>query len=110
MPVSLSTMKSAQIIGEYFLEHTRAAFQIMGLMESREVKDGKYILRRLKADGRKEITKRDLIRLCQKFRNAEEMEPGMGELIRRGYIRVETVKTGKQGNPPQIVYLNPDAE
>ena len=32
-------------LGEYFLEHTRAAFQIMGLTESKEVKDAKYILK-----------------------------------------------------------------
>lgn len=105
--VSLDTMRAAQTIGEYFLEHTRAAFQIMGLAERQEVKDAKYILKRLKADGSMEINKRDLNRLCQKFSAADDMEPGLNELSRRGYIRIETVKTGKPGNPPQIIYLNP---
>ena len=110
VPVSLDTMKAAQTIGEYFLEHTRAAFQIMGLTESRAIKDAKYILKRIKADGKAEINKRELNRLCQKFASAEDMEPGLSELTRRGYIRVETVKTGKPGNPPQIIFLNPEAE
>lgn len=110
VPVSLDTMRAAQTIGSYFLEHTRAAFQIMGLTESQEVKDAKYILKRIKADGQKEINKRDLNRLCQKFSTAEGMEPGLKELTRRGYIRIETVKTGKPGNPPQIIFLNPEAE
>ena len=110
VPVSLETMKAAQTIGEYFLEHTRAAFQIMGLTQSQEIKDAKYILKRIKADGRTEINKRELNRLCQKFASTEDMEPGLSELIRRGYIRIETIKTGKPGNPPQIIFLNPGAE
>ena len=109
-PVSLNTMQQAETIGGYFLAHARAAFQLMGLADIREVKDAKYILRRLKEDGRTEINKRDLIRLCQRFRSSEDMEPGLEELRQRGYIRIEIVKTGKPGKPPQIVYLNPDAE
>lgn len=109
VPVSLDTMLAAQAIGGYFLEHARAAFQMMGITESREEKDARYILRRLLSDGRTKISKRDLIRLCRKFRSAEEMEPGLEELTERGYIRVETVKTGGRGKPPQIIYLNPEA-
>lgn len=108
--VSLNTMKAAQTIGNYFLQHAQAAFQIMGMTESQDTKDARYILRRLKENGQMEINKRDLIRSCQKFRNAEAMEPGLAELERRGYIRIETVRTGKRGNPPQIVYLNPNIE
>lgn len=108
--VSLNTMQQAETIGGYFLEHARAAFQLMGLSDSKEIKDAKYILRRLKEDGRTEINKRDLIRLCRRFRSAEDMEPGLEELRQRGYIRVKTVKTGKPGKPPQIVYLNPKVE
>lgn len=116
VPVSVSTMKAAQNIGEYFLAHAKAAFQGMGLTESQEVKDARYILRRLKKAKEQgkinqgTIDKHDLIRLCQKLKTAEKMEPGLSELVRRGYIRIETIQTGKRGNPRQIVYLNPNAE
>ncbi len=109
VPVSLQTMQAAETIGAYFLEHTQAAFQIMGMAESKALKDAKYILRRFREDGRTEINKRDLIRLCQRFASAEDMEPGLSELVRRGYIRIETMKSGKPGKPPQTVYWNPEA-
>lgn len=47
MPLSVETMRAAEAIGEYFLAHAKAAFQIMGLMEDQETKDAKYILKRM---------------------------------------------------------------
>ena len=56
----------------------RAAFQIMGITEGQDTKDAKYILKRLEADGRTEISKRDLIRLCAgRFEKAEVMDAGL---------------------------------
>lgn len=109
-PVSLDTIQRTEAIGEYFLEHALVAFRIGGLADRPEEKDAKYIWRRLEADGRMELNKRDFLRLCQKFHTAEDMEPGLAELSKRGYIWVETVKTGKPGKPPQIIHLNPEAK
>lgn len=107
-PVSLETIRQAEEIGGYFLEHAKAAFQIMGLSDRPEEKDAKYILRRLQADGRAEISKRDLHQLCRgRIKRAEDIEPGLAELVQRGYIAIETVKTGERGRPTEIVQINP---
>lgn len=106
VPVSLDTMKAAQTIGEYFLEHTRAAFQIMGLTESREIKDAKYILKRI---AEADTTKRELFRKCDgHMRSIEEMEPGLKILVDRGYIRIDKVSTG--GRPTEKIIFNPEAK
>ncbi len=109
VPVSLNTMKAAQTIGEYFLEHTRAAFQIMGLTESKEVKDAKYILKRMAAADLFDTTKRELFRQCDgRMHSMEEMEPGLKVLIDRGYIRIDKVNTG--GRPTEKIIFNPEAK
>lgn len=109
-PVSLDTIQRAEAIGEYFLEHALVAFRIGGLANRPEEKDAKYIWKRLKADGRMELSKGDLQRLCQIFSAAEDMEPGLKVLEDCGYLYVETVKTGKRGKPPQIIHVNPEAK
>lgn len=109
VPVSLNTMKAAQTIGEYFLEHTKAAFQIMGLTESQEVKDAKYILKRIAAAELFDTTKRELFRQCDgRMHSMEEMEPGLKTLVDRGYIRIDKVNTG--GRPSEKIIFNPEAK
>lgn len=109
VPVSLETMKAAQTIGEYFLEHTRAAFQVIGLAENQESKDAKYILKRLMKDGRQQLSKRDLFQLCDgKIRNVEGMGPGLKVLVDRGYIRIDKVSTG--GRPTEMIFINPEVQ
>lgn len=104
VPVALETMKAAEAIGEYFLAHSQAAFQVMGAAERPEVQDAKYILKRI--NGQPKISKRDLIRLCRRFKSAEDMGPGLAELSRRGYIKLEEAKTG--GRTAQNIILNPN--
>ena len=103
IPVSLDTIQQAEAIGDYFLEHAKVAFRVMGLADRPEEKVAKYILKRMEADGRMELSKRDLLRLCQRFHNADDMEPGLAELIKRGYIRIDKVSTG--GRPTEMVFL-----
>lgn len=106
IPVSLDTIKRAQIIGEYFLAHAQAAFRVMGLSEPEEEKDAKYILKRLRVAGVEEISKRGLFDLCKgKLKEVDSMGPGLRLLVDRGYIRVEKRNTG--GRPTEMVYLNP---
>ena len=108
VPISGETMRNAQEIANYYLEHAKAAFKIMGLYDSQEVKDAKYILKKLLNCGETEISKRDLFRLCDgRMANMEEMAPGLHELISRGHIRIEKVPTG--GRPTERVYINPEA-
>lgn len=108
-PVSLNTMQQAETIGGYFLEHARAAFRIMGLADSNEIKDAKYILKRMQATGLFDTTKRELFRQCDwRMHSMEEMEPGLKVLVDRGYIRIDKVKTG--GRPTEKIIFNPEAK
>ena len=109
VPVSLDTMKAAQTIGGYFLEHTRAAFQIMGLTESKADKDAKYILKRMAAADFADTTKRELFRQCDgRMHSVEEMEPGLKVLVDRGYIRIDKANTG--GRPTEKIIFNPETK
>ena len=102
-------MRAAEAIGEYFLAHAKAAFQIMGLMEDQETKDAKYILKRMKEDGRAEISKRDLYQLCNgKFSNVENMDACLSVLVKRGYLCVKKVKT--RGRPTEKISINPELQ
>ena len=83
------------------------AFRLMGATEPQAVRDGKYILKRIQAAGRPEISKRDLAQVCRgRFPTVEAFEPGLNELVRRGYIRIEK-PTGGRGRPAEKVVLNP---
>lgn len=105
--VSGGTMQSAITIGRYFLEHAKAAFRLMGLGESQDVKDAKYILKRIDSTGQTEISKKELFDLCRKkegFEQVEYMDPVLNLLIDHGYIRLEKVKTG--GRPTEKIILS----
>lgn len=122
VPLELETMQRAEAIGNYYLEHALAAFRLSGLCDPPEVKDAKYILKRLDSTGKTEIKKRDLYHLCQKrtgMETVEGMDPGLNELVRRGYIRIESdpalqnlqnlQKSRGRGRPPSpMIYVNPE--
>ena len=110
--VSADTVQKAISIGRYFIEHSRAAFSMAGMNEEPAVKDAKYIFKRMTNkinDLNDFITGMDLKRLCQRFKKVEDMEPGLLELYKHGYIRMEKVDTGKRGRPGQRYYINPEA-
>ena len=91
----------------------------MGLSDPPEVKDAKYILKRLNESGLHTISKRDLFDRCKGrtgMEKVEGMEPGLNELIQRGYIRVfkaepESQKSQnsqkRRGRPSWMIEVNP---
>lgn len=110
-PLSAETVQRAVTVGNYFLEHAKAAFDIMGMAEPQEEKDAKYILKRLDTVEGDSISKRDLQQLCKNkdgFKTMEEFEPKLLPLVDRGYLHIETVASGKKGRPTEIVYINPE--
>ena len=109
--LSEDTMSAAIEIGKYYLEHSKAAFDIMGLSEPQEVKDARYIISRTdhNTNNTKNITKRDVWQLCKgRFRTVEEMEPGLKVLEDHGYIAVVKENSGKRGRPSEKIYINPE--
>lgn len=104
--ISESFMLHAISIGLYYLEHAKAAYQIMGADE--ESQDAKYLLRRIESMGQDEFTKRDLFDACKgKFKKVDAMEPAMKTLIEMGYIREVAISTGERGRLSIKIIVNP---
>jgi len=115
--ISGEIMENAIQMGRYFKAHAEAAYGIMGLMDPPEVRDAKYIMKRIDSTGQVEITVRDLVKLCKGHKGMDKREgiiPGIRCLIEHGYIRVEKVypkdqkpqNPQKRGRPSEIVYVN----
>lgn len=112
-------MESAIQMARYFKEHAEAAYNIMGLMDPPEVRDAKYIMKRIDSTGQMEISLRDVYQLCKDKKGMEKKNgiiPGIRCLIEHGYIRVQKVYSNTQnpqnpqngGRPSEIVYVNPE--
>lgn len=112
IPLEADTMTAAVKVGKYYLEHSKAAYDIMGLSDPQDVKDAKYIISRLGQNDLNDlndfIPKMEAIRLCQRFSTAEEMQPGLQVLEEHGYISIVKEKTGKKGRPSERIYINPE--
>ena len=107
LPIDRETVLNAQEIGRYYLEHAKAAFDMGSLTDTAAERDAKAIWKKLKS--KREISKRDLHRLCMGragFEKADGMNDGLAELERLGYIRMET-KQGARGRASQIICVNP---
>ncbi|MCD2492960.1 DUF3987 domain-containing protein [Lacrimispora sp. NSJ-141] len=105
--VDAETMQNAIRIGEYFVEHARAAFLLMGVDEI--IKQSRYVLDAIKNAGLAEVTRRDVQRLCRRFKRAEELQLVLDNLVGYGYLSV--IDDGKykgKGRPPAMKYaVNP---
>ena len=98
------TMLGAIDIGEYFLEHAKAAYQLMGADEGH--RHAEYLLKRIGNTGKNKLSKRDLFDMCKgKFKTVEAMEQPLKVLSEMGYIREIDKSTG--GRPTKILYVNP---
>ena len=112
--VDEETMSAAINIGKYYLEHSKQAFDIMGVSESQDIRDAKYIISRIDSNTKntnntKNVSKRDLWQLCKgHFRNVEEMEPGLKVLEEHGYIAIVKERNGSRGRPSERIYINPE--
>jgi len=102
--VDADTMYNAITLGRYYIEHARAAYSLMGA--DPVIKQCKYVLNAVKNTGLVEVSKRDIMRLCRSFRNADELQPVLDRLTEYGYIapKQDDLPKGK-GRPGSRVYL-----
>lgn len=108
--ISGRTMEQAIEIGRYFLEHAQAAFETTDALDPEEVRDAKYILKRLRNSKHmdsSELSKKQLFDICRShFNKVENMEPALRCLSEHGYIRVQKQQTS--GRPSERILLNPE--
>ena len=102
--VSVDTMRSAVAIGEYFLEHAKAAYSLMGADPTNKACE--YLLSAIKRDGIAEFSRRDAMRICRRFKTAESLQPILNRLCEYGYIAPKPMENyNGVGRKPSEVYL-----
>lgn len=103
-PVSGEEMRRAITIAEFLSAHAEAAYR--NSCPSKTDADAIYLEKRLRENGKEEITKRDLHQMCRgRFKEAEEMDPALQILSEKNYIRMEIIRTG--GRPSKKILVNP---
>ena len=104
LEVSGETMANAIRLGRYYLEHARAAYNLMGT--DPVVKQCRYVLSAISKFGLTEVNRRDIMRLCRSFKTAKEVQPVLNRLAEYGYLAVKddgNYSTG--GRPANPTYL-----
>lgn len=105
--VSGKTMENAVRIGEYFLEHAKAAYALMGTDPVN--KQGEYLLNAIKRNQLTEFSRRDAMRLCRGFKTAESIQPVLNRLCEYGYIAAKPTEPviGPGRRPSEVYLTNP---
>lgn len=105
--VSEQTMKNAVRIGEYFLEHAKAAYSLMGADPVN--KQGEYLLSKIQKAQVREFSRRDAMRMCRGIKTAESIQPVLNRLCEYGYIAPKSMEPvlGVGRRPSEVYLTNP---
>ena len=103
------TIAAAVEIARYLVPHAEAVLNMMLASEERAEDDARYVLRWIERHGRREFTKRDAQQHGKRrFPKADDIDPALAELTRRGYIRLRPVEASGPGRPPSPTFdVNP---
>lgn len=107
--VNQKTMMNAIVIADYFLEHSRACYQLMGIDEDAE--RAKHVLKKLELKPQEEYKKYDIFRICKNtyIKGVDDLEPMLMALVEYGYLfEIIPKPTRAIGRKPAPIYkLNP---
>jgi hypothetical protein len=103
------TIAAAVEIARYLVPHAEAVLNMMLASEETAEDDARYVLRWIERHGRREFTKRDAQQHGKRrFPKADDIDPALAELTRRGYIRLRPVEASGPGRPPSPTFdVNP---
>ena len=103
------TIAAAVEIARYLVPHAEAVLNMMLASEETADDDARYVLRWIERHGRREFTKRDAQQHGKRrFPKADDIDPALAELTRRGYIRLRPVEASGPGRPPSPTFdVNP---
>jgi hypothetical protein len=107
--VNQPTLSAAIEIARYLVPHAEAVLNMMQAQEAAGDEDARYVLRWIKRHRRREFTKRDAQQQGKRrFPAADDIDPALTELTRRGYIRLRPIEATSIGRPPSPTYdVNP---
>lgn len=96
--VSEDTMLAATRIGDYLIEHARAAYASVGVNADDE--GARHVLRWLQRSGHDSFTKRDAHNaLRPHFGHARDLDPVLDQLVEKKYLRNVSPPYGGKGQP-----------
>lgn len=101
--INALTVQRAVTIAEWAEAHARKAL-CENVSESKEDQNAKYVLEKIKGLKETELTKRELMRKCQKL-NPTEYAEALETLTEMNYIKIEMEKTTRR--PKEIIKFNP---
>lgn len=113
-PITADTMRDAERIGRYYLDHALAVYDLMGrshpdLDDARQVLD--WITKHCDRTGVDTFARRDLLRGLDgrtRFATANDLEPALSLLTEHGHIRLKAAaKTSKGGRPSHTYEVHP---
>ncbi|MBX3426609.1 MAG: DUF3987 domain-containing protein [Pirellulales bacterium] len=109
--IDAPTLAAAIEIARYLVPHAEAVLNMMQAKEDSSDADARYVLRWIERHGRREFTKRDAHQHGKRrFPKADDIDAALGELTRRGYVRLRPAEAPGPGRPPSPTYeVNPAA-
>jgi hypothetical protein len=107
--IDLPTLSGAIEIARYLVPHAEAVLSMMQAQDGAGDEDARYVLRWIERHGRREFTKSEAQHQGKRrFLKAEDIDPALAELTRRGYIRLVPAELTGPGRPPSPKYeVNP---
>jgi len=108
-PINETTIAAAIEIGRYLIPHAQAVLTMMQLHGGSSDDDAHYVLRWIERHGLQEFTKRDAQQHGKsRFHRADDIDPALEELSRRGYIRLRLSERTGPGRPTSPTFeVNP---
>jgi len=107
--IGKETIAAAVEIARYLIPHAEAVLNMMLASDETVDDDAYYILRWIKRHAKREFTKSEAQHHGKRrFPKAEDIDPSLEELMRRGFIRPKLKETSGPGRPPSPAYeVNP---
>jgi len=93
-------LEGVRIVREHLIPHALAAFDLMGVDDKTE--NAKHLLAWLRSKGKDTFTKREAHKANEsRFRQAAQLDPALGILEERHYIRrIDPPSGSRRGRPP----------
>jgi hypothetical protein len=104
-PITGEMMRNAVKLGDYFLAHALAAFDLMGADPA--VEGARIIIDWVKRNHLDEFTRREAHRGCRNFKAVTELDPCLELLEHHGYIRRHETTVDGGGHRSKTYLVNP---
>jgi hypothetical protein len=107
--IGATTLAAAITIARYLIPHAEAVLSRMQAQEGSADADARYVLKWIERRGRSEFTKSEAQHHGKRrFPKADDIDPAIEELTKRGFVRLRPAATTGPGRPPSPIFeVNP---